>query len=57
MKGETFVMPWYVNEDESQRGKSIGRLDKVHYNGKVLACLIIGGLFEFCGSVFILVSF
>lgn len=56
-KGETFVMPWFVNDDESQRGKSIGRLDRVTFNGKVLACLIVGGLFEFCGSVCVLFSF
>lgn len=57
MKGETFVMPWYVNEDTEQRGKSIGKMDKVNFNGKVLGSLVIGGMFEFCGSVLILLAF
>lgn len=57
MKGETFVMPWYVNEDVEQRGKSIGKMDKVNFNKRVLSCLVVGGMFEFCGSVLILLAF
>jgi drug/metabolite transporter (DMT)-like permease len=57
VKGQTFVMPWYINEVEEERGKSIGKMDKVQFNGKVLMCLICGGVFEFCGSVMVLLSF
>ena len=50
-------MPWYINEIEERRGQSIGKMDKIFFEKKVLFCLIGGGMFEFIGSVMVLLSF
>lgn len=52
-----FYMPWYINGNADRRGTFIGKSDYVIKSNKILTCLVIGGVVEFCGSLLVLYSF